>query len=1132
VIRREGHLCVVGQNADAEAVRPLSSLQAGVVFANDEATAERLSSQPQLLNTADAAYSIHWIGAAEHTSLLVDAVGLTLRPCVVRCGAITLEIAAGTVVTLDDDGLAYVVDGSKGGVNFGHADGANRAIVHEPVKIAAAGNADAGQVTARVKISAGLLDMSVRYFYPAADATAKVAGFTYPILQAPPSGEVEVTVHAHPAVPDSSAKNRLQIESASAATSNFATVAGEPLQLIAIPGESGTTTQWDPALGTAYTAPLGNWRLAPASGPSGPSGPPMDLMCGLSGLEFAKVDPQSVVRFVPDAPAYAPGFGAASATGPAALSGSLVKTYPGATHDVTTSWVYIVAYPSTSVPGYYSQPIGSGLFQPTDQGLLKVLQISCAQFPANAQPIPGVREASFPMVPYLGVSVASAKEASLCKNFEIELLSPTRCNAIFAMNWPNGSAGPVGFSGIAGLQGRFASVTGPSGHMAVTPQGLLSWFSGDYSGWLQLLLGATNQGAQTLMLQDLNAQLRAALMTSQLFLVVSNVTEFKKYCRVLFSTLNISGWRFNLDVTDWDKNPDDQSERQTVMILKFADKTLKELVYDISLWSSAANGLNDQQATQRQLIAWLEEAENKREEPEFEYFRNTVLGDWNGVIFANVKVPPTDFPPQLQALAPGIDLSKLQAHHVGVNLSPIRVVENTIQVSDSSIFGLIYYEDKQDLVYSSAAYDFKVLSLRVLFANSEIASFSSQIELLVAELFSQRSTLKNSLHGDNIILNGVMQRHGDEESYSFTEQGTNTFAIESKVLDTVVVDKAQFVTLQQDNKSPVITARFLMSGTMSFLDHPEFDMLSFGAQSGAPPAGPVGLQFSNMFVSMNYAPTGPTGITAPTGPSGITGPTGQTGPIGPTVQPQTRTFAFEAGQMSFNLSRSVARPSSMYARFPLQVTGMVQGNSKTTPASLGFMQVDTALASSSLGSNWYGLKMQMSLGSQGGLASMAGFYATLLAVWAPSKRDYNAMLTLQLPGSQGGSRSMTIEGPLKLTIQDIGMRFDSGDHSYMLRFGNIALTLFSLRFPPGGKTNLLLFGDPDPSAVNTTLGWYAAYMKNPEKSDKKDSSVKARALRRRAPKTIEGVNAKAGGCDCGDESPVAEMSAQQRSEDK
>jgi hypothetical protein len=1115
VIRREGHLCIVGQNADAEAVRPLSSLQAGVVFASDAATAERLSSQPQLLNAADAAYSIHWIGEAEHTSLLVDAAGLTMRPSVVRCGAFTLEIAVGTLVTLDDDGLAYVVDGSKGGVNFGHADGANRAIVHEPVKIAAAGNADAGHVTALVKVSAGLLDMSVRYFYSGADATAKVAGFTYPIFQAPPSGEVEVTVHAHPAVPESSAKNRLQIESATGATSNFATVAGEPLQLIAIPGESGTTSQWDPALGTVYSAPLGNWRLAPASRPSGP---PMDLMCGLSGLEFAKLDPQSVMRFVPGAPAYARGFGAVPATGPVAPSGSLVKTYLGATHDVTTSWVYIVANPSTSVPGYYSQPIGSGLFQPTDQGLLKVLQIPCAQFPANAKPIPGVPEASFPMVPYLGVSMASAEEASLCKNFEIELLSPTRCNAIFTMNWPNGIAGPVGSSGIAGLQGQFASVTGPSGHMAVTPQGLLSWFSGDYSGWLQLLLGATNQGTQTLVLQDLNAQLRAALMTSQLFLVVSNVTEFKKYCRVLFSTLNISGWRLNLDVTDWDKNPDDPSERQTVMILKFADKTLKELVYDISLWSSAANGLNDQQATQRQLIAWIEEAESKHAEPEFDYFRNTVLGDWNGVIFANVKVPPTDFPPQLQALASGIDLSKLQAHHVGVNLSPIQVVGNTIKVSDSSIFGLIDYEDKQDLVYSSAAYDFKVLSLRVLFANSEIASFSSQIELLVAELFSQRSTLKNSLHGDNIILNGVMQRHGDQESYSFTEQGTNTFAIESKVLDAVVVDKAQFLTLQQDNKSPVITARFLMSGTMSFLDHPEFDMLSFGAQSGAPPAGPVGLQFSNMFVSMNYAPTGPTGITAPTGPTGITGPTGQTGPIGPTVQPQTRTFAFEASQMNFNLSQSVARPSSMYARFPLQVTGMVQGDSKTTPASLGFMQVDTALVSSSLGSNWYGLKMQMSLGSQGGLASMAGFYATLLAVWSPSKRDYNAMLTLQLPGSQGGSRSMTIEGPLKLTIQDIGMRFDSGDHSYMMRFGNIALTLFGLSFPPGGKTNLLLFGDPDPSAVNTTLGWYAAYMKNPEKKEDKDGNsgrrlAAARRARRR-PKVIDAQLATIPDCGC------------------
>jgi len=125
--------------------------------------------------------------------------------------------------------------------------------------------------------------------------------------------------------------------------------------------------------------------------------------------------------------------------------------------------------------------------------------------------------------------------------------------------------------------------------------------------------------------------------------------------------------------------------------------------------------------------------------------------------------------------------------------------------------------------------------------------------------------------------------------------------------------------------------------------------------------------------------------------------------------------------------------------------------------------------------------MSLNLGGQGSLAAKTGFFATLLASWAPSADAPNTAIGLSLPGSGGGQKSLTIEGPLKLTLGGISLlnaRDSRGGPAYMMRFQNIALGFLALKFPPGGRTNILLFGDPDPSNTNSTLGWYAAFKKD------------------------------------------------------
>ena len=45
-------------------------------------------------------------------------------------------------------------------------------------------------------------------------------------------------------------------------------------------------------------------------------------------------------------------------------------------------------------------------------------------------------------------------------------------------------------------------------------------------------------------------------------------------------------------------------------------------------------------------------------------------------------------------------------------------------------------------------------------------------------------------------------------------------------------------------------------------------------------------------------------------------------------------------------------------------------------------------------------------------------------------------------------------------------------------FTGIALSLFGKSLPPGGSFDIFVFGDPDPAAGASSLGWYGAYKKN------------------------------------------------------
>jgi hypothetical protein len=632
-------------------------------------------------------------------------------------------------------------------------------------------------------------------------------------------------------------------------------------------------------------------------------------------------------------------------------------------------------------------------------------------------------------------------------------------------------------------------------------------------------LATTDQGGQRLGFSDIGGDLREALLSNQLFLVISDPaallanasTQFLVSDQVLaaaaaanvpqgaiqaattlrgvfypdlaafqpaitnalgatyaqyvptfidlaeLAQISISGWTFQLGPRHWSKDAGTDGLTQTLMIVKFSDSDFATMAGDLSRWTLPASFNDDPAAIQRKLQAFVAAAQqNVATQPDLQYFVDTVLAtgaaSWNGILFLNAPVPPSEFPPQLRGLAAGLPQNTpFTAHHFGVALAPFDVVNGAINLGDSSLFGLILYDDPAYLVYQSNPYDFKVTSLHVLFKNSAIAAFSSQLQLLVAALFDETSSLQNSTNGDNIVFDGLWQNNGTSDSYSFTFNGENRFVMTSQVLANVVITDAQFVTMPAGAPTdPGVATRFLLGGSLQFLPQPGFDLFSFGD-----PASSDGLRFSNMFVSMEYDP----GATP------------------------SRTFAFIAAQILFP-SGSVARPESLYARFPLQLAAVRQSGVSTgsggdvisTPSDLGFIPVASPLPEGSLGTSFYGIEMTLSLGSPGALAPKLPFTASLLASWAPGADALNAAVGIKLPGSDGGKKSLTIQGPLKLAIGDI--TFLQNDSAYLLRFSDIALQFLSLRFPSGGKTNAMLFGDPNPSGGSRTLGWYAAYKKD------------------------------------------------------
>lgn len=1050
------------------------------------------SLRPDLERALGGAPGFAWVGeGGDVVAIPHDEDGMVSRDVGLSSG---LEIPRGSVVTLE---AAEATIRGPGGLEA-------TLVVEGP-----------GSGTLRYATSAEP-EAWIRYFYggspaagrPAGEGTAAAAsleGLRFRVFE---PGPVELDVSFDPARPYEPGVSRALPRGAQARESTFRTRWGLPISLTSRPPESAYVYAFDPVTESAYTTLDGYWDWAVEGVDPGED---VEFVPGTSGAEFVRARPGFVMRFLAGSPAFAQRF-RPETPAPGALPADfpLSSRIPGSTGPlVTTAWTYVQPPPAAGgdeAASYFSEPERAPWLVPdAEDDFLRGLELEAGPLPASP-----AAPASFPVAPYAGLVVpstgAGAAWLETVRRFEAEVLATARTESIAALGR---AAAPASGGDSEPVE-------------AVTPQGLLGTFMPEEGTWHSVVLAQAEGGHDRLQYTAIQGQLRSALLATELFLVVSDVASLYEHCSTTFrvdedalalaeakgvpakalckaaellgqvfqtgpelgsaleavlepayakyapiiqryselARLTIAGWTLDLASWRWAGG-----EEPTILVIDLADGDFTSLVGDRSRWTlpddfNSDGGVN----AQRRLKEIIAAAMSPRRDPQLEPFAETVLatGDeaWNGVIYFNAAVPNEAFPPELRALAAGMK-DELRAHHVGVTLTPFDVEAKKIELADSSLFGLILYEDEADLVFKGDAYDYKVLSLKVRFANSTIAAFSSEAELLVGRLFGELAQLAEpgARGPNNIVLEGTLQ-HG---AYRFVSTQRSRYLIESKVVDFVTVQRAELVTLP-DSTSRKVSSRFVLDGSMGFRPFPEFDLFGFGSSEDASDAG---LVFSNLLVTMDFDPEDPSG---------------------------TRSLAFAAGQMVLDPPGSRPRPASLPARFPLQATAMREGASSSigedqepdkpaTPAELGFIPVESPLAAGSLGETWYGLELALSFGTPGGLAAQAGFAGALLASWSPSESGYDVAIGLRLPGSTGGRKALKIMGPLSLSIGRLSFLRDAEASGYLLMLQDIALSFLGLSFPPGGQVGATLFANPDPNAPATTLGWYAAYSKDKGKKE-------------------------------------------------
>lgn len=918
---------------------------------------------------------------------------------------------------------------------------------------------------------------------------------------------------------------------------DFQTVAAEPINN-QYPASASAKLVFSPQDKTEqlryYLQPEGEFYMAPPPEQASHADPDgkFDFLPGLSGTETISFVPYTDTGGSPSGDrisfrslqhAFAPDFPPVelNMANPGNNNPTLDDTY-------FTCWANILGDSADEVQ-YSAQPTGASLYA-KDHGVAPAVN-GRANLLGFYEPSVDMPQGNFlvPMAPYLNVPpTANAPQNSQYLPFESQVLSKLRKSLIMDSN-------PPARASKSSLKRQAMAANGTQFTPSTTPQGLLAHVMNDGS-WSLLNLAQNSFGSgaaeylspvgQTpadppeyqMSFINLQKELTGAFLTNQQFLVVTQ----SNFLGELYAQMDNPGhgetskavFNNKMAIEDWPMDVNvgtnnTYADYTNVMIFKFCKGTLYDRAKKPDSWTFGemfnTQGTADPQAKYQQVIAissWIQayfddaeksyqqgiENPNTNQQILFEKFHKILHDEnWNGILCLKVDIDLQEFPQQLKGLISGIDLNRFNGHHLGFEMNRVDAAEGINMEKVSSIFGLINYLDTS---YQTAllegvdpekpipptkgkTYDFKVLQLQVLFANTTISFFQSKVQLTMNELFSDTVTHTNNALGaeklNTVVLNGTYQDHDGTPVYVFENTDDNLFFFDANVLKNVEISKIQFNTLTTDPNATEIQSRFTMWGYLNFAEifatvpdedveaaDPTYvlDAFSFG-QKNPDNSYSDGLNYSNLAINMEFNIDTPTVVD----------------------------FAFDASKIVFNSNQSYSRPLSLYPNFALQINNLISGTGDKKPSTLGYLTLATpGLAITTLGDTWYALELTLNMGTPGELAASMNFNSTLVLAWSPgekaSSRNYKIFVGIKLPGTSSNAKLLSLQGILKLSIQDLKLEYVTQDESYLMTLSNIALKFLGLvSLPPGGTTNFLLFGNPSKGATAKSLGWYAAYNK-------------------------------------------------------
>ncbi len=826
----------------------------------------------------------------------------------------------------------------------------------------------------------------------------------------------------------------------------------------------------DPATGLSayYLAPKGAFELYISGG----EGAQVRMLCGLAGTECLLVTAgDGIIKgdnliFYPNKGAYTKDFegGNTSSVFTTASSSTVSETLLNNTY--TASWATVQPGADNPEVIYYAAPSAASLYTPELAGdVFSAYYAETARLNANS----AIAENSFPMVPYAGIT--NQQTGGLAPDdiqpFELQIIGAVRKQimARLPVITPRAVADDVS---------------------TTTPQGLLATIAG--GTWKEVLLARNTELPNDFAFMNLPATLRNAFQTNELFLVASDAKNLGDFSK----SIGIEGWTFNVNVPT--RIPADDPEHKNILLLKFRKGTLLDLIGDVNSWTDALSFNYDADqivGTQTWLTQYCTDAITMAQSNDrYAHFASIVQDpNWYGVLSLKVDVSIGGFPKDLKGLLGAMDISLLNAHHVGVQVNYIEPGTGLagapgITVKKSNLFALISYIDpgyqesqggSQSMLTSGApsmnevSYAYKVLTLQIVFLNSAITNFESKLQLTARQWFDENATLNKpgSSEGKTdqpanyaMLFNGHYENHDGHKTYTFLTQKGQTYQyfISSKILNYVQFIKASFSTVSSVPQSPgslieIVKSVFIFYGYLNYLPLANFDSFSYGSEEGAETLQNRGLYFSNMALNVDFNLDTEKNVTT------------------------DLSLVFSPAQIAFDVSLSAVRKASFAQAFPLSPSAILTGSGDNAPSQSGYVQVvpPTQFITGTLGSKWYGLDFEFHWGGPGALADQAGFTPHLLLAWSPSASQSMGIF-IRLPGAAGGGKTFSLQNVLKLTAGTF--RIDIVEHgndeiSYNLLLTSIAMSVIGVKFPPSGNVNLALLGDP---AQPGSLGWYGAYI--------------------------------------------------------